>query len=73
MTGDTCPRCGLSYADFRTGYTYADIFGMFWVGSDDPAEWVYKRRHTVLGKWHQIKLELWSEHLDTCDGETEWI
>ena len=70
MNEETCPRCGLRYADFRTGYTYADIYAMFWVGSDDPTEWVYKRRNTILGKWHQIKAEQWTQQLDTCDGET---
>lgn len=42
---------------------------MFWTDSDDPADWVYKRRRTVLGKWHQIKRELWDEHLDMCEGK----
>lgn len=70
MTDEKCPLCGLSYADFRTGFTYADIYALLWVYSEDSSEWRYKRRNTVLGKWHQMKLELWDRHLETCDGET---
>jgi len=62
----------VSYQDFRTGFTYADVYSLLWVGDDDPAAWRYKRRHTILGKWHQMKLEMWSEHIEACDGETEW-
>ena len=28
---------------------------MFWTDSEDSNQWRYKRRHTILGKWHQIK------------------
>lgn len=30
--------------------------------SPDPADRKHKRRGTVLGKWHQLKKELWSRH-----------
>jgi len=33
---------------------------------EDPKLWRYKRRGTVLGKWHQIKLELWERHDYEC-------
>ena len=39
---------------------------MFWTDSEDSNQWRYKRRHTILGKWHQIKKEMWQEHLYMC-------
>lgn len=64
---EQCPHCGTSYAEFRTGLTYADVFVMLWSPEDDPSTWQYKRRRTVLGKWHQIKREWWKYHLsDGC-------
>lgn len=46
----------MTYAEFRTGLTYRDVYGMLW-------DRKYKRRRTVLGKWRQIKLEMWDEFL----------
>ena len=63
---DECPGCGLLYEEFRTGLTYQDVFIMLWTGSDDPNDWRYKRRHTVLGYWHMIKLEMWRMHIHEC-------
>lgn len=65
---ETCERCGLRYEDLDTGLTYREIVGMLWSADPDPATWRYKRRGTVLGMWHQMKLELWTQHLATCDG-----
>lgn len=67
---EVCPECGLRYPRMRTGLTFADVVEMFWQPSDDPARWKNKRRRTILGKWHQIKLELWDYHLECCDGES---
>ena len=67
---DVCPYCGLPYDDFRTGMTFKEVRSLFWVEDEDPAAWKYKRRHTVLGKWRQIKLELFSEHINYCERET---
>ena len=61
-----CPYCGLQYRDFRTGETFASIQETLWVGSDDPRDWKYKRRHTVLGRWRMLKMRLWTEHLEYC-------
>jgi len=62
----TCPFCGLEYRNFRTGLGFADVREMLWVDSDDPKEWRYKRRHTVLGLWHAIKIEMWLSHVHHC-------
>lgn len=64
---EKCEHCGLTYEQLRTGYTYKEIRMLLWVGDPDYSKWKYKRRHTVLGLWHQIKKSMWSEHLYICD------
>lgn len=65
-----CPVCGFSYRrDLRTGLTYAEVFELLWSYHEDPDTWRYKRRHTVLGKWHQIKMELWEQHVAACNAQ----
>lgn len=61
---DACPHCGTRYGRFRTGLTYQDAWEMLADHSDDRADWKYKRRGTVLGKWHQHKKELWQRHME---------
>ena len=70
--GETCEHCGLAYDDMRTGHTYQSIYEMLWSGNEDSSTWVYKRRLTILGKWHQIKLEMWDDHVEMCRREAEW-
>lgn len=67
---DECEVCGLKYRDLRTGLTFADVKAMLWKGPD-PETWVYKRRNTVLGLWHQIKQSMWDEHLYHCERSQE--
>lgn len=69
---DRCPHCGLTYQRFRTGLTYEEVFLFFWTSSDDPSEWRYKKRNTVLGKWHQLKKEAWKHHLEECAERRKW-
>lgn len=69
---EACPHCELEYDDFRTGETYQSIYMQFWRGSDDPSLWVNKRRHTVLGRWRQVKLSMWDEHLAMCQRQYEY-
>jgi len=63
---EICPICGITYQEFRTGLDYAEVRAMFWSPNPDPSTWRYKRRATVLGKWHQIKQEMWANHLESC-------
>lgn len=63
MKGVTCPYCGLEYKDFHTGYTFQDVYDMYWSADPDPATWNYKRRNTILGQWHELKIALWGEHI----------
>ncbi len=62
-----CPNCKLHYDDFRTGLTFIDVRAMFW-RAEKP--WHPARRHSVLGRWHEIKQEMWAEHLEYCDSWT---
>lgn len=59
----------VTYDEFRTGLSFREVRQMLWVNNDDPKTWRYKRRHTVLGFWHQLKQQLWSQYLDAIDGE----
>jgi len=61
----------LDYNDFKTGYKYADVWLLLWSGSEDPATWKYKRRSTVLGLWHQLKMEMWNYHTEMCSLQAE--
>lgn len=64
--GDTCPECGLTYKRCHTGLTWDDVFLGLRSPDPDPSTWRHVTRHTVLGKWHERKKELWRYHLDQC-------
>lgn len=49
------------YDRFRTGLTYDAVKKMLWDESEDRADWKYKRRGTVLGHWHQLKMEMYEQ------------
>lgn len=58
-------RRGLrGYDKFRTGLTYQQVFDMLKDNSDDSSKWRYKKRGTVLGLWHQLKMEMWARYQD---------
>ena len=61
-----CPYCGAKYSELRTGLTFASVKEMLWVSSTNPEDWKYKRRNTVLGKWSQIKQQMWEDHIQGC-------
>jgi hypothetical protein len=61
-----CPHCKINYSEFRTGLQYEDVFDMLWVSSENPEEWVYKRKGSVLRLFHAIKLGMWKEHVEHC-------
>jgi hypothetical protein len=69
---DVCSHCGLHYHAFRTGLTFSDVRSLYWVANPDSSTWKYKRRNTVLGKWREIKIEMWAEHLYMCAEEALW-
>jgi len=49
----------LEYRDFRTGLTFKDVYQML-------AHRKYRRRRGVLGYWHQLKLEAFTEYQRRC-------
>lgn len=65
---EQCPYCGIKYRDFRcTTYTsFQDVKDSLWVDSDDSDDWKYKRKGTVLGRWHMAKQREWQQHIAIC-------
>jgi hypothetical protein len=55
------------YDHFRTDLTYAQVYEMMKDYSDDSKDWRHKKRGSVLGFWHQLKMVLWERYL----AETE--
>lgn len=68
---DQCPWCGIAYDEFRTGWTFKEVWMMFWMMNQDSSTWKNKRRNTVLGRWREIKRHMWQEHLHECMLEDE--
>lgn len=54
----------MEYQDARTGLTFAQVnemcTGMHWLS-----------RYVVLGKWREIKQDVWRTHLYYCEQEPE--
>ena len=66
--GEACSTCGITYARFRTGFSWGEIWLMFWTSEDTPREeWKRKSRGIILGRWHEIKQDMWAHHLDECE------
>lgn len=58
-------RNGLpGYDEFRTGLTFREVKRMMFDNHTDRSRWKYKRRHTVLGAWHELKLQFYFQALD---------
>jgi len=58
-------ECEIEYNEFKTGYTFIEIRRMLKIESErkfrERNEIMYVTRHTVLGRWRQLKLELWKQ------------
>lgn len=64
-TPEACDRCGVTYADFRTNLTFAEVRRMMWNYSEDPKEgrWRRRSRRYILGFWNELKRSMWwSDH-----------
>ena len=46
----------LTYNEFRTGLTYADVYNLIYHRA-------HKRRRGVLGAWRQLKQQMYAEYL----------
>lgn len=66
---ERCPSCGMLYRDFRcTAFTcFQEVKDSLWIDSDNSDDWKYKRKGTVLGRWHMAKKREWEEHLVICE------
>ena len=49
-------RRKVSYAEFRTGLTFREVYHMIY-----GRRW--KRRHGVLGKWRELKQAMYAQYL----------
>lgn len=64
---DKCSTCPLTYGEFRTGFTWRDVWLMFWDAPGTPHdERKRSSRGLVLGKWFEIKQGMWAEHNKEC-------
>lgn len=63
--------CQIEYKDFKTGFTFNDIRQMLWRESQEKREkenhYMFITRHTILGRWHELKKRMWKEHCDILD------
>lgn len=64
--------CGAKYAEHRTGLTFATVRGMMRTFSHDPSDWRHKRRRSVLGFWHELKLNSWFYEHGNCARADSW-
>jgi len=55
-------KSNTKYKKFRTGLTFKDVRKMLWSYSDNPKDWRHVTRHTVLGKFREIKLEMFHRY-----------
>lgn len=75
----------VSYDEFRTGLTFQQVYSLIWSYSEDSKQWpkgkatpsqrkdgkgkTSGRRHTVLGKWRQIKQEMYNYYLEGVSND----
>lgn len=56
----------MRYEDFRTGLTFRDVREMLKIEAQqkyERGEYMFVTRATVLGRWHELKLEMF-EHFE---------
>lgn len=51
------------YSVFRTGFTFRDVYQMLWLEVEQNKR-RHITRHTVLGKWREIKLKMYEEYCE---------
>ncbi len=55
----------ISYEDFRTGLTFADVRELLKYEQDQAYEngtYMFVSRSTVLGRWYQIKQQMYEQY-----------
>jgi len=64
----------VSYKDFKTGFTFKDIRQMLYLESKrkyESGQYMWITRHIVLGRWRQIKREMYEDELKYNKGEID--
>ena len=67
--------CGVEYNEFRTGLTFRDVSQMLHLEADrkyNQGEYMFITRHTVLGRWHEIKMKMWKEWCEIGEEQIEY-
>jgi len=62
----------MDYDDFRTGYTFTEIRRMLALEQKRKRrgfEYMFVTRKTVLGRWHQLKQEMYQQYKDGDNGK----
>ena len=54
------------YENFRTGLSFVEVWEMLKIEKMEGKR-SQITRHTVLGRWHEIKLRMFGEWQDYCD------
>lgn len=61
----------IPYDEFTTGLTYADVYAMLWVNSDDSSMWRQKSRGVVLRLWASIKRDMYEAYVAAREDAAE--
>lgn len=62
------PADPIPYDRFTTGYTYREVSDMIWYSEQWHPAHHTRRRHAVLGKWHEIKQEMYNRYLAAIEA-----
>jgi hypothetical protein len=63
-------ECEITYSEFRTGYTFKEIRHILKREAKrkyEKGEYMFITRHTVLGRWRELKLEMWNHFQSEID------
>lgn len=56
----------IEYSDFRTGLSFTYVRRLLKIEADSKYKkgiYMFITRHTVLGRWHEIKQRMYSDYL----------
>jgi hypothetical protein len=57
------------YKDFKTGLDFVQVWEIL-KNEQLHEKRKHVTRHTILGKWHEIKLRMWNDYLEQYE---KWI
>lgn len=70
--GMVCAGCGIGYDKLRTGMTWTEVRNLIIAMKDDPVtgKTKYGRRGGVLGFHHELKMQMWEQHVGLCTDDS---